>query len=181
MNNISPKSNMNTLLLSFCAGLMIFGFGSQSLAMEPNVQDNDSTGYEKVGTVMTLDTRVENPYDYPAPASIEFVFVNVDGNNYWENKKHTGEADANSNFVAHQKYFIQNVGRFYIDMIYEVDGKVTKEPDSTEIIVFAEDSKATLNGCGPDFQIVIKPDYSKAVCVFDKSVETLSQRGWVTD
>ena len=48
------------------------------------------------------------------------------------------------------------------------------------LIVYGGDSKASLNGGGPDMKIVIKPDYSKAVCVFDY-VEKFGQRGWVTD
>jgi hypothetical protein len=160
---------------------MFFFLAPQSLALEPNIKDKDSTSYNKVGNELQIHTGVENPNDYPASASIEFVFVNVEGDNFWDNKKHTGEADAKSNFVTHQKYFLQNPGRFYINMIYEIDGKQAKNPEYSEFIIYEEDSKASLNGCRPSQKIVVRPDYSQAVCVFADSVEKLGQRGWIVD
>jgi hypothetical protein len=160
---------------------MIFLVFSQSFALESDTQDKDSTAYNKVGNEIQLGTSVENPNDYPVSASIEFVFENIEGDNYWDNKKHTGEADAKSSFVTHQKYFFQNAGRFYINMVYEIDGKQAKNTESTEFIIYEEDSKASLNGCEPAKKIVVRPDYSKAVCVFANSVEKLGQRGWIVD
>ncbi len=141
----------------------------------------DGTGYNLVGQVIQIHDRVSNPHDYAASASIEFVFKNFEGNNHWESKMSIGEAGPNKDFVAHQDYFVQDVGRFYIDMIYDMDGTITQNPNPLEFIILDEQSKAATNGCGADHELIVKPDYSLAVCVFNNSVEELFQRGWVTD
>ena len=157
----------------------ILSLFTQAYAFEDDVVDG--TSYNQVGQVISLHDRVVNPNNYTASASIEFVFTNVEGDNYWESKKKTVEAGPNQTFVTHNDYFIQNVGKFYIHMVYDIDGVITKNPNPTEFIIFEEYSKAALNGCKPQHELIVKPDYSLAVCVFEDSVKELSQRGWVTD
>lgn len=172
---------MKSLLFFMVVSVALLSFGLQAHGSEGSSNDGDGTVFAKAGDVITLSESVKNPNNYPVQASIEFVFENKVGDNFWENKKHTGEAGANKNYGTHQAFFVQHVGRFYIHTIYEIDGKITERDVPTEFIVFEEYSKATLNGCGAKYEIVVKPDYSKAVCVFDDSVEKLAQRGWVTD
>ncbi len=141
--------------------------------------DKHGIAYDSVGKAISLSGHtITNPYDYSATASIEFVFEDIDSGNYWYAKKHTDQLEANSTFGTHQSYFIKNTGKFYIHVIYEIDGKVTKDPHTTEFVIFDEYSKAALNGCSPNHKLIVKPDYSKAVCIFDESVDKLNQRGW---
>ncbi|MCV0409630.1 hypothetical protein [Nitrosopumilus sp.] len=143
------------------------------------IDDTHGISYGQVGTAVSLNTHIQNPYDFPVSASIEFVFEDIDSGNHWDAKKHTGTADANSSFVTHQSYFFKNTGRFLIHFVYEVDGKPIKEPETTEFIIFKEYSDVALNGCSPDHKFIIKPNYGTAVCVFDETVEKLVKRGWV--
>ena len=153
----------------------------QTKIVSDRSEDDDGTGYSEVGTVVSLNTRVQNPHDYQVDASIEYVFENVEGDNFWENKKHTGTASANGAYGTHQKYFMQNPGKFYIHMIYSLNGEITQDSGTHEFIVFEKYSDAALNGCFPDREIIGKPDYSLAVYVFPESVDKLIQRGWVGD
>ncbi|MCE9651910.1 MAG: hypothetical protein K8Q89_02465 [Nitrosarchaeum sp.] len=143
------------------------------------IDDTHSVSYGKVGTAVSLGAHIQNPHDYPVSASIEFVFEDIDSGNYWDDKKHTGTADANSNFVTNQSYFFKNTGKFFIHFVYEIDGKLIKDRQTTEFIIFKEYSDAALNGCSPEHKFVIKPNYGKAVCVFDDTIQKLVQRGWV--
>lgn len=138
-----------------------------------------SISYGQVGTAVSLGAHIQNPHDFPASASIEFVFEDIDSGNYWDDKKHTGTADANSNFVTNQSYFLKNTGKFFIHYVYEIDGKPIQDPATTEFVIFKEYSDAALSGCSPDHKFVITPNYGKAVCVFDDTVQKLVQRGWV--
>lgn len=143
------------------------------------IDDTHGISYGQVGTAVSLNAHIQNPYDFPVSASIEFVFEDIDSGNHWDAKKHTGTADANSSFVTHQSYFFKNTGRFLIHFVYEVDGKPIKEPETTEFIIFKEYSDVALNGCSSDHKFIIKPNYGTAVCVFDETVEKLVKRGWV--
>ncbi len=153
----------------------------QTKIISDRPKDNDGTGYVETGSVITMNERVSNPHNYEVSASIEYVFENLEGNNHWENKKHTGTVSANGAYGTHQKYFMQTPGKFYIHMVYEIDGKVTKDPNPREFIVVEEYSDAATNGCNPDREIIVRSNYSQAVCVFPESIEKLVQRGWVSD
>lgn len=141
-------------------------------------EDKHGTSYGQVENPVTIHTSVNNPTNQTVHASIEFVFENIEGANYWDTKLHTGEAAAHKDYGTHQSYFIDDVGRFFISIVSKIDG-TTVETSKTDFIVFEEYSNAALNGCAADHELVVKPDYSKAVCVFDESVIQLVQRGWV--
>ncbi len=167
---------------TFLLGLIVFAsliFVFNPVFAEP-YGVNHSISFDSVGKAITLNDNITNPYDYPVSASIEFVFENIDSENNWESKKHTDKIEPNSNFGTHQSYFIQNIGKFYIHVVYKIDGKITKDSQTAEFVIFEKYSNAALNGCGVDHELVVKPNYSQAVCVFDESVGKLSQRGWVT-
>ena len=161
--------------------LVVLSIPTLSAFASEDSEIGDATTYMLAGYPVELHDRVENPHDYEASASIEFVFENISGDNYWESKEHVGTASPMKNFVTHQSYFIEHPGKFYIHMKYEIDGKTAKNPNTLEFIVFEEESKAVTNGCYPDHQIIVKPDYSEAVCVFDGSVAKLVMRGWIAD
>ena len=136
------------------------------------------TSYDQVGNPITINTSVKNPTNQTVNASIEFVFENIEGNNYWDTKQRSGEATVNKSFGTHQDYFIGDVGRFFISIIKKIDGNVV-ETSKTDFIIFEEYSNAALSGCAADHELVVKPDYSQAVCIFDESVIQLVQRGWI--
>ena len=173
-NKMSHRFTMNLLLILVASVSMIL----PAMASESIIED--STSFVVADQVITMHDRMENPNDYPVNATIEFVFENIHGDNHWDTKEYSGDADAKSDYVAHQAYFIQNTGRFNIHMIHKINGESISS-QYTEFIVFGENCKAVLNGCGSDHEIVIKPDYSTAMCAFDKSVEKFAQRGWVVD
>lgn len=153
----------------------------QTKAVSGMPKDNDSTGYVKAGSVITMNEHVSNPHNYEVSASIEYVFENINGNNHLENKKHVGVASANGSYGVSQKYVMQNPGKFNIHMVYSIDGKITEDPNPREFVVVERYSDAAANGCSPDHEIIVKSDYSQTVCVFPESVKKLVQRGWVSD
>lgn len=140
--------------------------------------DKYGTSYGLVGNPVAINSSVANPTNKTVDASIEYVFENIEGDNYWDAKLHSGKASAYKNFVTHQSYFIDDVGRFFISIISKIDGKIV-ETSKTDFIIFGKYSSAALSGCGPDHQLVVTPDYKRAVCAFDESVVPLVQRGWV--
>ena len=162
--------------------LVLFAFASLIFVFNPvfaeHYENKHGTSYNQVGNSVTITASVNNPTNQTAHASIEFAFENVEGNNYWDTKQHFGEATANKSYGTHQDYFVDDVGRFFITIIEKIDGKII-ETSKTDYIVYKESSDAALNGCSPDHELVVKPDYSQAVCVFDKSVIKLLQRGWI--
>ena len=140
--------------------------------------DKHSIAFVQAGDAISIGKSVKNPTNQTVNASIEFVFENIVGNNYWDTKQHSGMATANKSFTTHQDYFIDDVGRFFISIVSKIDGNVIKT-SKTDFIVFEEYSDAALNGCDVSHKMLIKPDYSKAVCVFDDSIGKLLERGWV--
>ena len=163
-------------------GWGVFGIVLLSLIITPVFaeysDDKYGTSFVQAGTAVTLGHSVKNPTDKTVNASIEFVFENIVGDNYWDTKQNSGEAAVNKNFVTNEAYFIDDAGRFYITIVSKIDGNVV-EKSKTEFIVFEAYSQAALDGCDMEHKFVVKPDYSKAVCVFDGSVEKLLSRGWL--
>ncbi|MFB5620824.1 MAG: hypothetical protein ACE5RC_06820, partial [Nitrosopumilus sp.] len=116
-----------------------------------------ATSYGQVGNPITISDSVKNPTNQTVNASIEFIFENIEGNNYWDTKQHSGEVAVNKSFGTHQAYFIDDVGRFFISIIKKIDGNVV-ETSKTDFIVFEEYSGASSNGCAADHELVVKPD-----------------------
>ena len=139
-----------------------------------------ATSFSQVGYPVTLSSFVTNPTNQTVNAAIEYVFENIDGDNYWDAKLHSGTASAFKDFGTHQSFFIDDVGRFFISNVSKIEGTIV-ETGKTQFIVFEEYSDAALNGCTADHELVVKPDYSQAVCVFDESVIKLVQRGWIAN
>lgn len=171
---------MKFLLFAFLLSVFVIASLHQSFGMVSPINDKDATMFALVGKAFTLQNRVANTHDHMVNASIEFAFQNAVGDNYFDSEKYAGQADVNKYFVAHQSYTPQKPGRFYINTIYNEGGTVTQDLPF-EVIVSNQLSKATMNGCGPGFTVMLKPDYSKSVCVYDKSVDDLISRGWISD
>jgi hypothetical protein len=51
--------------------------------------DKHGIAYDSVGKAISLGDNTVNPYDYTVSTSIEFVFEDIDSENYWDVKKHT--------------------------------------------------------------------------------------------
>ncbi|EIJ65731.1 hypothetical protein BD31_I0814 [Candidatus Nitrosopumilus salaria BD31] len=170
--------------LFFMVGVVILGIGFVFMlffmpsVFAESIEDKYGTFYGQVGNPVSIHASVNNPNNYSTTASIEYVFENVDGNNYWDAKKHSGDVSVGKSFGAHQDYFLDDVGRFFILIVGKVNGEIV-ETSKSEYILFEEYSDAALDGCAPEHELVVKPDYSKAVCVFDESVIKLVKRGWV--
>ncbi|WP_238535957.1 hypothetical protein [Candidatus Nitrosopumilus koreensis] len=143
-----------------------------------HVDDRYGTFYGQVGNPVAIHTSVNNPNNYGTTASIEYIFENIEGDNYWDTKQHSGDVSPGKSFGTHQNYFLDDVGRFFIMIVGKVNGDIVQTSKS-EYIIFEKYSAAALNGCAPERELVVKPDYSKAVCVFEESVLKLVQRGWV--
>ena len=135
--------------------------------------------YNQAGDAVSLYDYIKNPNDKLASASITFVFEDIDSGNHWDEKTHTGHISGNSQFSADQSYFIRNHGQFYIHTEYELNGQSIKESQTRKFVIFDQYSDAALNGCNVDHKLIVKPSYSKAVCVSEKSFEKLVQRGWI--
>ena len=161
--------------------LLLLAVAPIQFAFGDDIQKVDGPLYAIAGTAVELHDRVTNPHDYEISASIEFVFENVYGNNHWDDKKHTGMAAPEKNFVAHQAYFLAHPGKFYSHTHYGIDGVITENPYPAKFIVIEKESKAVVNGCSDSHEVVVKPDYSEAVCVFDGTASKLALRGWLVD
>ncbi len=140
---------------------------------------NYGISYNQVRDAISLYDYIPNSDDHMASATIRFVFEDVDSGNSWEEKTHTSHVSGNSQFSADQSSFVKNTGQFFIHTEYELNGKQLQDSTTLKFIIFDKFSRAALNGCSTDHKLIVKPDYSKAVCVSEKSFEKLSQRGWI--
>ena len=143
--------------------------------------DTDITRYMLVGHGPYLLERIYNQEDYRVSTAVTYAFEDADGNNTLEDQSQNGTAPPHGFFHSYALYHFENTGRFYVDIIHDIDGTITSSPNPYEFIIAEKHSDAAINGCSDGRQIIVKPDYSQTVCVFPESVEKLMLWGWVSD
>ena len=144
--------------------------------------DQDITRYMQVGHGPLLSDSIYNQKDYRVSTIIKYAFENAGGDmSHQKDQSKEGTAPPHGFFHSNAQYHFENTGRFYIDIIHDIDGKITKNPHPYEFIIVDEHSNAAINGCSDGRQVIVKPGYSQTVCVFSESVEKLALRGWISD
>ena len=143
--------------------------------------DTDITRYMLVGHGPYLLERIYNQEDYRVSTAVTYAFEDEDGNNTLEDQSQNGTAPPHGFFHSYALYHFENTGRFYVDIVHDINGIMTNSPNPYEFIVVEGHSDAAINGCSEGRQIIVKPDYSQTVCVFPESVEKLMLCGWVSD
>ena len=143
--------------------------------------DKDITRYMQVEHGPILMDRIYNQEDYRVSTDVKYAFENADGHRILVDQSPNGTAPPHGFFQNYAQYHFENIGRFYIHIIHDIDGNITNSPNPYEFIVVEEHSDAAINGCSDGRQVMVKPDYSQTVCVFPESVEKLVLWGWVSD
>ncbi len=148
----------------------------------PDDDDQDITRYMQVGHGPLLGDSIYNHEDYRVSTVVKYAFENADGDmNHQKDQNKKGTASPRGFFHSNAQYHFENTGRFYIDIIHDVDGKITENPHPYEFIIVDEHSDAAISGCSDRCQVIVKPGHSQTVCMFSESVEKLVQRGWISD
>ena len=143
--------------------------------------DRDITRYVQVGHGPILNDRIYSLENHRVSTAVRYVFENIDGDNNLGNQTQKGTAPPHGFFHSYAPYSFDDVGKFYIHIIHDVDGKITESPNPYEFIIVKEHSDAAIDGCSGGRQVIVKPGYGQTVCVFPESIEKLVERGWISD
>ena len=159
------------------------GFPTRSSVSEhlSDNNDRDITRYMQVEHGPILMDRIYNQEDYRVSTDVRYAFENTDVHSILVDQGPNGTAPPHGFFQSYAQYHFENIGRFYINIIHDIDGNITDSPNPYEFIIVEEHSDAAINGCSDGRQVIVKPDYSQTVCVFPESVEKLVLWGWVSD
>ena len=183
---VIAKSNNQKLVIfmktGFVFGLIVFAslfFVLDSTAFAESPGNYHAIAYNQVDDAVSLHDYIENPSQKMASATIRFVFEDIDSGNKFSDKTHTGFVDGNSRFIADQAYFMRNPGQFLIHTEYELNGQSNKDTQVKKFVIVDDLSGKALNGCSADRKIIVRPDYSSAVCVSEVTSGKLIQRGWI--
>ncbi len=156
--------------------------GFQTRPVLEHFPDNkDITRYVQAGHGPILSDRIYSQEDHRVSTVVKYVFENIDGDNNLGDQTQKGTAPPHGFFHSYALYSFDNVGKFYIHIVHDVDGKITENPNPYEFIIVKEHSDAAINGCSDGRQVIAKPGYSQTVCVFPGSIEKLVLRGWISD
>lgn len=150
-------------------------------ASEHSPDDSDITRYVQLEHGPILSGQIYSQEDHRVSTVVRYVFENADGDNNLGDRSQKGTAPPHGFFHSYAQYFFENIGRFYIHIIHDVDGKITENPNPYEFIIVEQHSDAAINGCSDGRQVIVKPGYTQTICVFSESVEKLVQRGWISD
>ena len=143
--------------------------------------DKDITRYMQVEHGPILGDSIYNQEGHRVSTAVRYAFENEDGNNILRVQSQNGTAPPHGFFHSYAQFFFENTGRFYVDIVHDIDGKTTKSPNPYEFIIVEKHSDAAINGCNEGRQVIVKPGYSQTVCVFSESIEKLALRGWISD
>ena len=159
------------------------GFPTRLSVSEHPSDDNDEdiTRYMQVEHGPILSDRIHNQEDYRVSTDVKYAFENVDEHNILVDQSEKGTAPPHGFFQSYAQYHFENTGKFYINILHDVDGMITKSSNPYEFIIVDEHSDAAISGCSDGRQVIVKPDFSQTVCVFSESAEKLVLRGWVSD
>ncbi len=163
-------------------GLTVFAslfFVLDNFAFAESSGNYHAIAYNQVDDAVSLHDYIQNPSQKMASATIKFVFEDIDSGNEFSDKVHTGLVDGNSKFIADQAYFMRNPGQFLIHTEYEINGQPHKDTQIKKFVIVDDLSGKALSGCNTAHKIIVRPDYSSAVCVSEATSSKLMERGWV--